>query len=114
MSKYLNFAKGVYGENLAVKYLKKKRFKIIEKNFKTYTGEIDIIAYKNKIYHIIEVKYRKNNDFGYPREAVNREKQAKIRRTAEAYFAYKNIIAMVNFDVIEIIGEEINLIERAF
>ena len=113
--KFLNFTKGVKGEVLATDYLKNQKYKILKKNFKSYVGEIDIIAFKDKTICFIEVKYRETLAFGYPREAVTKEKQQKIKRTAE-YYLMKNNIEDVNirFDVVEIVGDKITFIESAF
>ena len=66
---------GFYCESAAVSYLKNKGFEIIEKNFRYGRfAEIDIIALKNSVLHIIEVKARSNKHFGRPAEAVNYKK----------------------------------------
>ena len=68
-------------EQEAVDYLKKLKYKIIEQNFKLLPiGEIDIIAKDRNIIVFVEVKYRKNKNFGIPAEFVNKSKQQKITR----------------------------------
>lgn len=115
MSKIFNKVKGDLGEEKAVKFLKRHRYKILEKKFNTRIGEIDIIASKKNIIHFVEVKYRKNTDYGYPREAVNYYKQKRIRRTAEYYCMLKKIRDVeLSFDIIEIIDKKLNFIENAF
>ena len=110
-----NRAKGIAGEVMAVKYLRKHHYKILATNYTTQIGEIDIIAKKKDVYHIVEVKSRKDVLFGYPREAVDKNKQHKIRQVATLYLiANKLTDVFVSFDVIEIIGEEITFIEHAF
>ena len=68
---------GDMGERRAVKFLKKKGYKILETNFKTNFGEIDIIARKGDYICFVEVKTRSSDNFGEPREAVNFHKQKK-------------------------------------
>ncbi len=71
-----------HAEDRACDWLKKRRFKIIKRNFKSYCGEIDIIAEKNNIIYFIEVKARRNFNFGAPYEAVNSKKLKKISKTS--------------------------------
>jgi len=67
-------------EEKAVEYLKNNGFTVIVKNFRCPKGEIDIIAIKEDILRFIEVKYRKNTEYGYAKEAVNKTKMNKIRQ----------------------------------
>ena len=55
-----NIALGIYGEKLALKYLKKQKYKILEKNFRCALGEIDIVAKDGEFLVFVEVKKRKN------------------------------------------------------
>ena len=112
---------GTIGENIAVKYLNKNGYQIIERNFRKRYGEIDIIA-KDKDYTVfIEVKLRRSVKYGYPGEAVNLYKQNKIKKIAEVYLYENNgYDYKIRFDVIEIIMDKdnniqsINLIKNAF
>ncbi|WP_312698842.1 YraN family protein [Sedimentibacter sp.] len=109
--------KGYEYEKIAERYLCENQFSIIERNFISRFGEIDIIAEKDGRLHFIEVKGRKNLSFGYPREAVTWAKQKKLISAARCYFMLKgNDDIPCQFDVIEIIMErkEINMIENAF
>jgi len=114
-----NLIKGGYGEQLAEKYLIARGYRICERNFRCMSGEIDIVAYKDKTYIFVEVKYRKDLSKGYPAESVTKLKQRKIRRTAE-YYIYKNNLRKVDFriDVIQIVDDGaspfIEQIENAF
>ena len=86
-----NINLGKYGEDLACKYLKTKGYKIKERNFRTFLGEIDIISeYKGNIV-FVEVKTRSSNKFGYPEEAINYNKQQKIIKNALCYLAKYNL-----------------------
>lgn len=77
---------GDLGENYAVRLLEKKGYKIIERNFKTKLGEIDIVAMLGDSLIFVEVKTRWSKKFGLPEEAVTPWKLAKIRRVAQYYF----------------------------
>lgn len=112
---------GEVGEKQAEKYLKKLKYKILEKNFQSNVGEIDIIAKDGDAYVFIEVKTRTSVTYGEPMEAVTRAKQRHIIRTAELYL-YQNSIdstaVMIRFDVIEIKNDngdmQVNHIINAF
>ena len=78
---------GKFGEDVASKYLEKKGYKIKERNYRTFLGEIDIIGeYKGNII-FVEVKTRRSDKFGYPEEAINFNKQRKIIKNALCYLA---------------------------
>lgn len=87
----MNYSLGRMGEDVATQYLLKSGFKILERNFRTPFGEIDIIAKKlNKLY-FIEVKTRSSVEFGRGAEAVRREKLSHIRKSAEFYLGDSNV-----------------------
>lgn len=103
-------------EKLAVEYLKKYNIDILAMNYRTKQGEIDIIGKDGECIVFIEVKYRSSTTYGYPEEAVNISKQRKIRSVA-TYFMITHNISMdsqVRFDVISILGNQINHIRNAF
>lgn len=109
--------KGYQYERIAEEYLLEKGYKILELNFISKFGEIDIIAHKDGRLHFVEVKGRENKDHSYPREAVTPLKQNKLRRAARYYFMLQGKDDFpCQFDVIEIILDirEINHIENAF
>jgi len=76
---------GVKGEDLAVKFLKKKGYKILSRNYKTPLGEIDIVAEDGETLVFVEVKTRADNSFGQPFEAVNYRKREKLKKVALYY-----------------------------
>ncbi len=113
--KIQNKIKGDIGEISVQNFLKQKGYQILELNYKNYFGEIDIIARQGKTIVFVEVKARKNADFGRPVEAVNFYKQNKIRTVAEIYLQKNNqFYNDVRFDVIEVLDDNINHIENAF
>jgi len=108
---------GFLGEGRAVKFLKKSGYKIIERNFKCKSGEIDIIASKGEVFAFIEVKTRSSDYFGAPNEAVDGVRQRRYINTANFYFYLKRLRFedyVVRFDIIEVTKEGINHIENAF
>lgn len=113
--KFFNKVKGGYGETIAKKYLKTQKIKIIEQNYKNFCGEVDIIAKDGNTLVFLEVKSRESCAFCRPCEAVDMQKQNKIKRVAISYLKYKNLNNVdVRFDVIEILGDEVNYIKNAF
>lgn len=115
VTKVRNKISGDGGEIQAVNFLKEKKYIILQTNYKTKFGEIDIIALKGGVIVFIEVKKRSTLAFGRPCEAVDARKQHQIRRVAEFYLMLKNKSESdVRFDVIEIVDDEINHIENAF
>ena len=78
------FCGNVYEEK-AVEILKQEGYHILERNYRTSYGEVDIIAEKGNILVFVEVKYRKTTKFGFGKEAVDRKKLLRIFRVAEQY-----------------------------
>lgn len=108
---------GNRGEELAVKYLKKRGFKILERNFRTPLGEIDIIAEDRQILVFVEVKTRSDDSFGHPFEAVDNRKRERMKRIALLYLKDSGMERPVRFDVVSVElrdGERINHIVEAF
>lgn len=116
---------GALGEKLAVKYLKQQHYKILEKNYKTKLGEVDIIAVTRdsgrEEIAFIEVKTRSADPYLSGMYAVDKRKQFHIMRTASKYLVEKRILLQPRFDIIEVevnraSGElvKINHIKNAF
>ena len=78
-------------------------------------GEIDVIAFKGGVWVFVEVKTREDNAFGSPAEAVTPRKQNKYRLVAEQFMNGGDLYdEPMRFDVIEVLGDDINHIENAF
>ena len=107
---------GTSYEIKAEEYLMQKGYKILARNYRNRSGEIDIIAKDKEYFCFIEVKYRTSNAFGSPFEAVNARKQQQIRKVA-MYYLMKNKLSEwtpCRFDVIGFEGEKLTHIENAF
>jgi putative endonuclease len=97
---------GDWGEGVAEFYLKNKGYEIIEKNFNTRYGEIDLICKKGGRFIFVEVKTRSNLRFGTPEEAVTRKKQEHLIAVAQIYISSKNINdTQWQIDVLAVEGE---------
>jgi putative endonuclease len=97
---------GEQTENLACQFLESKGFNLIEKNFYCRLGEIDLIMQHNDSLVFVEVRYRRNNNFGSGAESVTTSKQSKLIKTASLYLQQH---AKLNhhparFDVVSITG----------
>ena len=96
---------GIWGENLACKYLREHNYDIMERNFMCREGEVDIIAQdrNNKEVVFIEVKTRSNFKYGNPIDSVDENKQKHIKKVIK-YYIYKNHMQniAIRIDVIEV------------
>ena len=110
--------KGSAGETVAARYLMQQGLRILERNFHTRYGEIDLIAQEGKTVVFIEVKTRGGAAYGRPAEAVTASKQKKLRIAAALYLQqYMTEEIPVRFDVIEVFWTErpmIHHIKNAF
>ena len=98
---------GNKGEAIASDYLKKIGYEILDKNFRTRYGEIDLIAGDGEEIVFTEVKTRRNSNFGYPEEAVGEKKIEKIIKVANAWLEEKE--KFDNSWRIDIIAIELNV-----
>lgn len=98
--------KGAEAEERAAAYLLAQGYKILERNYRHGKGEIDLICWKKPFVVFVEVKYRKNNSFGYPEEFVDRRKLEMVKKTAVLYVLQKKYEGPVRYDVIAITGNE--------
>ena len=99
-----NKSVGKLGEDLGCQYLKDNGFKIIEVNFYSHWGELDIVAEKKGVIHFVEVKTRRSKKYGMPSEAVTYGKLKRLKRTID-YYIIKNKLQnrKMTIDVIGII-----------
>lgn len=94
---------GRLGEDMALEYLKKKNYRIIDTGFRIHRGEIDIIARDGGTLVFIEVKTRNSAAFGRPEESVTPAKQRQVRRLAQGYLMSRGLgDADCRFDVIAV------------
>ena len=108
---------GDFGEDIASRYLEKKGYQILERNFLKPYGEIDIICIKDDILTFVEVKTRKNDQFKPGSLDVDYNKQERIKKTAQAYIMEKDLgDFLISFDVCEVYIEnkKIHYIKNAF
>lgn len=101
---------GGHGEDFAARVLENAGYRILFRNYRSRTGEIDIIATRDGVLHFVEVKTRTDDEFGYPSDAVTENKRRSIRRTAECYLSERHAVwRSISLDVMEVTA---NLIEN--
>ena len=76
---------GRLGERIAIQFLKKRGYKIVDSNFRTDLGEVDIVAYDKEVLAFVEVKTRSLNCLVEPEASVGRKKRRKLRQLADLY-----------------------------
>ena len=111
--------RGNRAENLAAKFLANNKLKIVQRNFRSRFGEIDLIAEDTASLVFVEVRYRKSQDFGGALASVDFRKQAKLRKTAEYFLLrYKNAVPACRFDIICLTGDlsdaQVQWVKNAF
>ena len=110
---------GKEGERIAEQYLKKKGYKLVERNYRCAAGEVDLIVLDRRVIVFVEVKTRTGHGFGTPLEAVQPRKQRKMMRAAQFFLSQKKLHQRdARFDVVGISwpGHEpvIEHVENAF
>jgi len=109
---------GKKGENLAVDFLLKNNYDIIERNYRFEKAEVDIIAQKEDVLAVVEVKTRSTIDFGNPQDFVKPKQIKNLVKAIDAYVTENDLDIEVRFDIIAIIkvknGFEIEHLENAF
>ena len=110
---------GYFGEDIAVDFLIKNDFTILERNWKHKHWEVDIIAARNNCLHFVEVKTRTSTKFGNPEESINTTKMNALKKAAEEYLLQHNKCVNIQFDVVSVLlqGKKVNeilMIEDVF
>ena len=109
---------GKKGEQLAVDFLLKNGYEIVERNYRFDKAEVDIIAKKDPILAIIEVKTRSTSDFGNPQDFVKPKQIQHLVKAVDEYVTTNNLDVEVRFDIIAIVkqGNTFNIehLENAF
>ena len=110
---------GKKGEGIAARHLEKLGYKVLEKNYRTPVGEIDIVARDGQSVVFVEVKARRDASFGAPELKVDRRKQRQVSRAAFLYMTRKRVTnSPCRFDVVSVSatpgGYEVTVIKDAF
>ncbi|WP_282134756.1 YraN family protein [Seonamhaeicola maritimus] len=109
---------GKKGEQLAVDFLIKKNYNIVERNYRFDKAEVDIIAKNGDTLAIIEVKTRSSTDFGNPQDFVKPKQIKNLVKAVDEYVTVNGLDVEVRFDIIAIVkeGNQFNIehLENAF
>ncbi|WP_431156920.1 YraN family protein [Winogradskyella poriferorum] len=109
---------GKKGEQLAVDFLIKKNYIILERNYRFEKAEVDIIALKNNMLVIVEVKTRSSTEFGNPQDFVKPKQIKNLVKAVNEYVIENNLDVEVRFDIIALVNTnerfEIEHLEDAF
>jgi putative endonuclease len=100
-----NRLSGAWGEELALRYLTRQGYELVERNYRTRYGELDLILRQGNTIVFVEVKLRRGTGFGHPLEAVTPRKQASIRSLAQRYLQDRrpSFFDCLRFDVVGIL-----------
>lgn len=102
---YAHHHLGNRGESIASTHLQKNGYRILEQNWRYDRAEIDIVAQKDDLLVIVEVKTRSTDFFGDPSSFVNERKQTLLMKAAEAYLEQHALQLEVRFDVVGIVTD---------
>ncbi len=97
---------GKEGEEIALAYLIKKKYKILAKNYRSGRAEIDIIASKDDVFIFVEVKIRATAEYGQPEDAVTSHKMGMMAQGAEDFLIDKNLDGNCRYDIISIVKNQ--------
>ncbi len=110
-----NRARGQWGEDLAARHYRRLGYDVLDRNWRSPTGELDLIVRTGETIVFSEVKARRTADFGPASAAVTAAKQRRIRQLAVEWLRARGVHASsIRFDVVAITGSELELITDAF
>ena len=119
---------GAYGEELAARWYEAHGYEVVARNWRCDAGELDVVVRRGRLVVFCEVKARRDGRYGTPGEAVTPARQRRLRRSASRFLADVERAtasagsgstdrprpAAVRFDVAEVSGSTISVIEAAF
>ena len=115
LKKPAHLLQGEKAEDCACQYLKSQGLILLERNYSSRFGEIDLIMQDANVLVFAEVRYRKNSKYGGAASSISHQKQQRIQKTAATYLQKKGSNCPARFDVIAIQGDmQINWIKSAF
>jgi putative endonuclease len=110
-----NAARGAWGERLAASHYRRDGYSVVDRNWRSATGELDLVLRLGDLYVFSEVKTRRTDQFGPAAAAVAERKQRRIRQLAVEWLRVNGIHAVdIRFDVVAITGSDVEVIEAAF
>ena len=115
-------ARGKWAEDLVSRWYQQHGYVIVARNWRCKRGELDVVACKNGVLVVCEVKARASNAFGTPAEAITPAKQLKVRRATADFRAslrasndpLLSLVKSVRFDVACVLGTQLEMLEDIF
>jgi putative endonuclease len=108
-------ARGRWGEERAARHYERAGYRVLDRNWRSSTGELDLVAERDGIIVFCEVKARRNDRFGPAAAAVGPEKRRRIRRLALEWIDANDPSRRgIRFDVVAITGVDVRVFEAAF
>ena len=107
---------GKSGEDLAATWYRSNGFDVLDRNWHCSVGEIDLVALRDRLLVVVEVKTRRTDAYGVPALAVTPSKQRRLRRLAACWLADNHFRRRVEvrFDVASVVGDVVTIYQRAF
>ncbi len=100
-------ARGTHGERVAAAFLHRRGYRVLQRNYRTERGEIDLICRHGRVLAFVEVRTRDRVDFGRPAETIGAAKQEALRYAAEHYLAQLDRAPIYHrFDAVEVVLTE--------
>lgn len=96
---------GDQGEDLALRFLQKEGYQLLLRNYRYRHDEIDLVMQKGNLLVFVEVKTRRNAEYGYPEEFVSKKQARQIVRAAEQYILQNDWQGNIRFDIVAILTE---------
>lgn len=110
-----NLARGRWGEDLAAAHYRRLGYSVLDRNWRSPTGELDLVLERDGVIVFSEVKARRTDRYGPAAAAVGTTKQRRIRLLALEWLEQRRPPrADIRFDVVAITGSDVVLIESAF
>ena len=109
-----NQARGRWGEDLAARWYVAHGYDVVDRNWRSSTGEIDLVACCGSLVVFCEIKTRASDRYGPPEAAVGHAKQRRLRLLAAEWLAVHDRHGSIRFDVAAITGVRIEVFEAAF
>jgi putative endonuclease len=109
-----NRARGKWGEDLAARWYVAHGYEVVDRNWRSTTGELDLVACNGSVVVFCEINTRASDRFGAPQAAVGHAKQRRLRLLAAQWLAAHDRHGAIRFDVAAITGVRIEVFEAAF